>query len=337
MRKRLRATGLRDSHAYLSLLDDPISGAGRMGRLEAEITIGETFFFRYAEQFAALRETILPEIVERKSADTAAAHLERRLLHGRRGLFPFHPCQARSSARALADWRVSILGTDINDELPQGGAAGAVRQMGPALHAGGGKRALLHRAGKEQWQVRPEFRSLVRFERHNLLSLLDGTSPLEFTDFDLILCRNVLIYFHPDTVTRSWGPCASASPEDGWMLLGHAEPNPAFSSMMQVLNLPGTVAYRRGSGEATAASGLPASLPLAEPNWKPLLPAAPQAVRDGAEARAKPATPAAGSGPALRASGIARCTARRYQDARPMRAISPRRTACAGRPCSSSP
>ena len=53
--------------------------------------------------------------------------------------------------------------------------------------------------------MRPEFRSVVRFERHNLLSLLDGTSPLEFTDFDLILCRNVLIYFHPDTVTQLVG------------------------------------------------------------------------------------------------------------------------------------
>ena len=50
VRKRLRATGLRDSTQYLSLLGDPISGPAEWSRLEAEITIGETFFFRYAEQ-----------------------------------------------------------------------------------------------------------------------------------------------------------------------------------------------------------------------------------------------------------------------------------------------
>ena len=94
----------------------------------------------------------------------------------------------------------AFVGTDINDSFLEGGAAGAVRQMGPALHAGAGtESAISSVSDKDQWQVRPEFRSVVRFERHNLLSLLDGTSPLEFTDFDLILCRNVLIYFHPDT------------------------------------------------------------------------------------------------------------------------------------------
>jgi chemotaxis protein methyltransferase CheR len=68
VRKRLRATGLPDSIQYLNLLNDAISGPVEWGKLETEITIGETFFFRYAEQFAALRDTILPELIERKSA-----------------------------------------------------------------------------------------------------------------------------------------------------------------------------------------------------------------------------------------------------------------------------
>ncbi|MBF9196247.1 CheR family methyltransferase [Microvirga terrestris] len=271
VRKRLRATGLSDSGAYLALLDDSISGPAEWGKLEAEITIGETFFFRYAEQFAALRETILPEIIARKAAT-------RRLRIWSAG------CSTGAEPYSLAiltneilgesvgTWRVSILGTDINDSV-----------LRTARQARFGKWALRSmpdeqrdryflNTGKEQWEVRREFRSLVRFERHNLLSLLDGTSPLELTDFDLILCRNVLIYFHPDTVTRIVGALRDRLDDDGWMLLGHAEPNPVFSTMMQALNLPGTVAYRRGAGTAPPPTPAPLQPRATLQEWKPLLP-----------------------------------------------------------------
>jgi chemotaxis protein methyltransferase CheR len=247
VRKRLRATALPDSIQYLNLLDDAISGPAEWGKLETEITIGETFFFRYAEQFEALRDTILPEIIERKGAT-------RRLRIWSAG------CSTGAEPYSLAilvkgvlgesfgTWRVSIVGTDINDSflnLARQARFGkwALRSM-PAEE----RERYFLASGKDQWLVRPEFRSLVRFEKHNLLSLLDGTSPLELTDFDLILCRNVLIYFHPDTVIRIVEALHNRLAEEGWMLLGHAEPNPTFSAMMQTLNLPGTVAYRSGSG-----------------------------------------------------------------------------------------
>lgn len=271
VRKRLRATGLPDSIEYLNLLDDAISGPAEWAKLETEITIGETFFFRYAEQFAALRDTILPEIIERKSAT-------RRLRIWSAG------CSTGAEPYSLAilvneilgerlgTWRVSIVGTDINDnflDLARQAKFGkwALRAL-PADE----KESYFLSTGKDQWQVRPEFRSLVRFEKHNLLSLLDGTSPLELTEFDLILCRNVLIYFHPETMIRIVEGLRDRLAEEGWMLLGHAEPNPAFSALMQTLNLPGTVAYRPGSGQV-----LPSALPLdrSKPDlkdWAPLLP-----------------------------------------------------------------
>jgi chemotaxis protein methyltransferase CheR len=289
VRKRLRATGLPDSIQYLNLLNDAISGPVEWGKLETEITIGETFFFRYAEQFAALRDTILPELIERKSAT-------RRLRIWSAG------CSTGAEPYSLAilvneilgesleTWRVSIVGTDINDSflnLARQARFGkwALRSM----PAGERERYFLS-AGKDQWQVRPQFRSLVRFEKHNLLSLLDGTSPLEFTDFDLILCRNVLIYFHPDTVIRIVEALRDRLAERGWMLLGHAEPNPAFSAMMQTLNLPGTVAYRSGSKEETSAipSFEQLKLPLRDP--APLLPAPKPVERAKRQVPPRPAT-----------------------------------------------
>ncbi|WP_262270363.1 CheR family methyltransferase [Microvirga yunnanensis] len=269
VRKRLRATGLPDSGQYLNLLDDAISGSAEWAKLEIEITIGETFFFRYAEQFAALRETILPEIIGRK---TATRRLRIWSAGCSTGAEPYSLAILVNEilGENLGTWRVSIVGTDINDSfltLARQAKFGkwALRSM-PAPER---ERYFLD-AGKDQWQVRPEFRSLVRFEKHNLLSLLDGTSPLELTDFDLILCRNVLIYFHPDTVIRVVEALRDRLSEEGWMLLGHAEPNPSFSVMMQALNLPGTVAYRPRSGDTPPSPS--ASEPVLK-DWVPLLPA----------------------------------------------------------------
>ena len=252
VRKRMRATGSGDSGQYLALLDDKISGPTEWTKLEAEITIGETFFFRYAEQFTALRDTISPRSssASRATGDCASgARAAPRVPSPTR--LPFwsanywvrnsnngaRPSWARISTRAFWRWR------------DRRGSAN-----GLALHATDGTRPLLPSGKGEQWQLRPEFRSLVRFERHNLLSLLDGTSPLEFSDFDLILCRNVLIYFHPDTVAQVVQALRDCLSEKAWMLLGHAEPSPVFASMMQSLSLPGTVAYRQGAGDESAST-----------------------------------------------------------------------------------
>jgi chemotaxis protein methyltransferase CheR len=271
VRKRLRATGLLDSSAYLTLLDDPISGPAEWGKLEAEITIGETFFFRYAEQFAALRETILPEIIARKAS---TRRLRIWSAGCSTGAEPYSLAILANEilGEGLRAWRVSILGTDINDSVLNAARQArfgkwALRSMPDAQ-----RDRYFVNTGKEQWEVRREFRSLVRFERHNLLSLLDGTSPLEITDFDLILCRNVLIYFHPDTVVQIVGALRDRLDDDGWMLLGHAEPSPVFSTMMQTLNLPGTVAYRRGTGDAPLPMPAPLQPKTTLQDWKPLLP-----------------------------------------------------------------
>jgi chemotaxis protein methyltransferase CheR len=280
VRKRLHATGLRDCSRYLDLLNDPVSGEAEWTQLEAEITIGETFFFRYAEQFAALRETILPEIIERKRP-------ERRLRIWSAGCATgAEPYSLAILARQLlgddlANWRVSIIGTDINEGFLATARRGRFGKWALRSLSAEDKASYFVPAEREQWQLKPEYRSLVRFEKHNLLSLLDGTSPLQFTEFDLILCRNVLIYFHPDTVTRIVGALRECLLEDGWMLLGHAEPNPTFASMMRALSLPGTVAYRQGSGgDSSLIPVASMSPPFAEPTWTPPAPTAPPAVRE---------------------------------------------------------
>lgn len=297
---RFRKTGVSDCAQYIALLSDSISGSDEWVRLEAEITIGETFFFRYAEQFAALRRIILPEIVERKKA-------ERRLRIWSAGCatgaepYSIAILLKELLGEELQDWRINIIGTDINEGFLTAAREArfgqwALRSLSPEEKAS----YFLPLEGA-RWQLRPEFRTLVRFHRHNLLSLLDGTSPLQLTEFDLILCRNVLIYFHPDTVSRVVGALRDRLVEDGWMLLGHAEHNPVFSGMMQALSLPGTIAYCRrppSDRPSPPVFGIPETAPLPLPDFPlpdvslPHVPSQPPRKPDTGRVRRPAAAPA---------------------------------------------
>ena len=202
VRKRIRATGNRDSADYLELLNDPFRGPAEWQRLEAEITIGETFFFRYIEQFKVLRDVILPEIIDRKRADKRLRIWSAGCSNGAEA-YSLAILVTELLGDELQDWRVNIVGTDINETFLDAARMArfgqwALRSLTPDEK----EKYFVPATARGIWQLRPEFRALVRFERHNLLSLVDKTSPLQFSDFDLILCRNVLIYFHPDTVNQ---------------------------------------------------------------------------------------------------------------------------------------
>ncbi|GJD52279.1 hypothetical protein OPKNFCMD_5042 [Methylobacterium crusticola] len=298
--RRMRACGAADPAGYLAQLDD--AGA-EWAALEAEITIGETFFFRYAEQFAALRGTILPERL-------AARGGERRLRIWSAGCatgaetYSLAIVLHELLAERLPDWRIGLTGTDINRDVL---SLARRAEYGPwALRTlSREERARYFRAGAREgtFALRPEFRGLARFEPQNLMSLLDGTASLALTDYDLILCRNVLIYFHPDVVLALVRALGQRLRPGGWLLLGHAEPNPAFSEFLTPVSLPGTAAYRRpGDGEAPdGPAALPARRPAA-PAWAPLLPPAgssvPAAGSSGpAAAPRAPAPPPARSRP----------------------------------------
>ncbi|MCJ2088905.1 protein-glutamate methyltransferase [Methylobacterium sp. E-005] len=252
LRRRFRDAAAADCAAYAALLSDGTRGEAEWARLEAEITVGETFFFRYAEQFQALRERILPALIAARAPERTLRIWSAGCSTGAEP-YSLAILVQELLGEALPDWRVSILGTDISTEALATARAAeygrwALRTMpaeerlryftrlppAPGIRREGG------------YALRPEFRGLVRFERGNLLTL---TEPLarDGERFDLILCRNVLIYFDARTVAAVVRGLGRRLRTDGWLLLGHAEPSPAFAGFLDAVSLPGTVVYRTRS------------------------------------------------------------------------------------------
>ena len=282
VRRRLKACGLPDCTAYLARLDGP-GGREEWAALEAEITIGETFFFRYAEQFEALRSRILPDLIAARGdvrslriwsagcSTGAEPYSLAILVHDLLG-------------EALSDWSVTILGTDLSVEAL---ATARAAEFGPwALRTLGEPerlrwfRRLPARPGRPHgaYALRPIYRRMVRFERQNLLSLIEGPQPALGSNFDLILCRNVLIYFHAEHVNLIVRALGQRLQPGGWLLIGHAEPNPAFAQWLEPVALPGTVAYRPAgtqTGEPPPALAWPPAIVLPPPMPEPAAPSPP--------------------------------------------------------------
>lgn len=300
VRRRLKACGLADCTAYLARLDGP-GGRDEWAALEAEITIGETFFFRYAEQFEALRGRILPDLIAARG-DVRTLRIWSAGCSTGAEPYSLAILVHEILGDALPDWSVTILGTDLSVEAL---ATARDAEFGPwALRTLGETerlrwfRRLPARPGRPHgaYALRPVYRRMVRFERQNLLSLIDGpqTSPAANggTSFDLILCRNVLIYFHSEHVNRIVRALGSRLQTGGWLLIGHAEPNPVFAQWLEPVALPGTVAYRP---VGTQMGGPPA------PAWPPenLLPSP-----EPAPAAPLPMPPRPAPAPPLSASRI---------------------------------
>ena len=260
--QRMAASGIDDAADFLARLRDPL-GDREWRQLESELTIKETFFFRFAEQFAALRTTILPKLLESRAS-------RRRLRIWSAGCStgaePYSVAIILSEllGSALKDWHVSILGTDIDERALAAGREAsyngwALRTMAPA------ERERLFIAEERRWRLRPAYRGMVRFERLNILDLDGAAVPLQLSDYDLILCRNMLIYFHPDQATRLVDAIGERLVPDGWLLLGHAEAGLASASRLTGVEAGGVVAYRRAEAAPAAVARESTPIPAAKP------------------------------------------------------------------------
>jgi len=186
-----------DEAEYCRRLLGP-EGAEAFDQFTNRIAIGETYFFRYPEQIEALRNTIIPRCLARGCEDGRSE--DRRLAIWSAGCatgaepYTLSILLKSEFAAQLDGWRVSILGTDINrDALVQARTAlfsnWELRTADNDLK----QRCFTPVAGK--WSLRPQYRRDVEFAHQNFAADLDSFARQWRGAFDIILCRNVMIYF----------------------------------------------------------------------------------------------------------------------------------------------
>jgi len=180
------------------------------------MTTNETFFFRDKVPFDHLRQTILPDLLR--------ARANRRSLRiwcaaSSTGQEPYSIAMClKELGSTLAGWRIEILATDLSQAVLEKSKAGIFSQF--EVQRGLPIQLLVKNFTQtgELWQLNADIRAMVQ---HRQLNLLQDFSHLGA--FDVIFCRNVLIYFDQETKANIFGRLARVLESDGYLLLGAAE------------------------------------------------------------------------------------------------------------------
>jgi chemotaxis protein methyltransferase CheR len=180
------------------------------------MTTNETFFFRDKLPFEHLRDTVLPALMQ--------ARANRRSLRiwcaaASTGQEPYSIAMClKEMGSILAGWRIEIIATDLAESVLEKSRAGIYSQF--EVQRGLPIQLLVKYFKQigELWQLNPEIRGMTQFRQLNLLQDFSHLG-----SFDVVFCRNVLIYFDQDTKTDVFRRLARLMEPDGFLALGAAE------------------------------------------------------------------------------------------------------------------
>ena len=180
------------------------------------MTTNETFFFRDRIPFDHLREAVLPALMQARAGRRS---LRIWCAASSTGQEPYSIAMCLKEAGSLlAGWRTEIVATDLSQEVLEKSRAGVYSQF--EVQRGQPIQMLVKyfRQNGELWQINADIRAMVQ---HRQLNLLHDFSHLG--SFDIVFCRNVLIYFDQDTKAAVFERIAGAIEPDGVLSLGAAE------------------------------------------------------------------------------------------------------------------
>jgi len=235
---RLKALALESVDDYLELVERPRSP--EVQALLDDVTIPETYFFRNAPQFRALKQHVLPEII------SLAGTNGRRLRIWSAGCSTGEEVYSiaillRELLPANAGWDIEIVGTDISTKslaAARDGRYGS-RSLGSV---GPETTARWFTKDGDDFVVRPELRELVDFRHHNLVA---EQPPFGDGSADLVLCRNVTIYFARETTRALMSRLHACLRDGGYLFLGHSETLWQVSDAFRLVSIGEAFVYKR--------------------------------------------------------------------------------------------
>ncbi len=242
---RMRRLGCANPAAYAGLLHDDPSECDRL--IEA-LSINVSRFFRNPIVFEVLADTVLPDMIEQKRR---AGRSEVRVWSAgcAAGEEPYSVAilihQALKSE--LGNWTIHIFATDIDgDVLRRAAAATYTREAIENVKLGVLDKYF--RGDNDQFEVRPFIRKMVRFSREDLISSRTiAPANSVFGTFDLVLCRNVLIFFSREVQDRVFGKLYGSLSRGGYLVLGEAGSlNDELTRKLDAVDSSNRI-YRKGS------------------------------------------------------------------------------------------
>jgi chemotaxis protein methyltransferase CheR len=239
--ERIGVTSSRSFREYFSKLRFEASG-GELQTLINLMTVNETYFFREDYQFDCLVKSILPEIVARRKQDGPIRIWALPSSSGEEA-YTIAMCLLERWP-GIHEWDVEIISSDIDTNMLAAAKAGlySARSVQHVPEAYLRKYFLKSAKG---FQINDTLRGAVEFTHVNLQ---DAADVRPYRNFDVIFCRNLLIYFDDVSRKQAAETFYDALRPGGFVLLGHSESMSRISALFQVRKFPDAIVYQRPGG-----------------------------------------------------------------------------------------
>ncbi len=242
-----------DYRQYLAMIqDDQYRQSGDFDTLVSELTVGETHFFRDTALFSGFREIVLPRVIQ-KNAGLKRVWIWSAGCATGEEVYSLSILINRYFPQLDKTWDIRILGTDINRKFLQQAMTGTYTAWSFRGTPEEVKQCCFKQDG-DTWQIRPEFKERVAFQYHNLIRMPFPSVFHSLFSFDIILCRNVMIYFEPRAIQKLIRQFRESLVPDGWLAVGHADHNIKYFDAFKTVMGTDTSFYQNSKNRKTIAS-----------------------------------------------------------------------------------
>lgn len=239
LKEAARELGLTDFSTWIDLLTSTEPTYTQLQVLANQLTVGETYFFRQPEVFAALRENILPRMLSQARAKDRVLRIWSAACST--GEEPYSLAILLSELLPdVAEWDAKILATDVNSHSLARAAKGIYSQWSFRETADAVRDRYFAKVAPNQFELQPRIREMVRFRQHNLVE--QSFPNADGRGFDLIFCRNALMYFSGEWQEALTAQFSAALKPGGRMVFGpcdapanarqYFEPDPDAASVL---------------------------------------------------------------------------------------------------------
>jgi chemotaxis protein methyltransferase CheR len=235
--------------------------AGRLdvGQVECiinHLTIGETYFWRGTDTFDALARHVLPALVRARTGQGKRLRLWSAACCTGEEAYSL-AILLRESLPDINDWHITILATDLNPRFLRKATEGIYGKWSFRDTPKGFCERHFRSSADGRFVLRPEIRRMVTFAPLNLAenvypSLATGTNAM-----DLILCRNVLMYFEAAQARRVAANLHRSLAPDGWLVVAPCEVSQALFSQFTPVGFDGAILYRRNPDRPASRTEAP--------------------------------------------------------------------------------
>lgn len=254
---------LADAESYARTL---IASGGSHEEIEGivrHLTVGETYFFRHRPSIEALRFQALPALIRSRRQS------------GRTLRFWSAGCCTGEEPYSLAillqqvlpdwrNWNITILATDINDQFLERARLGHYRGWSFRETDAEFQKRYFRSPQKDHFEILPDVKAMVTFRYFNLAAEGDRSHFADVQEMDLILCRNVLMYFSPEHARKTMQRLYGCLAPDGWLMVSPSEASHTLMADFAAPHSPGATLYAK---QGTEAAGVPAPMPQETAVW----------------------------------------------------------------------